>query len=81
MDLALNNLQRLIYHKTNQPIETIRWRGSSQWSSGEYGVPLRFHYSLVHSDLEWSYLLGSNLRVIQNCLTECKQMADYKFNN
>ena len=33
------------------------------WSSGKCGVPLHCHYSQVHSDLEWWYLLGSHLLI------------------
>ena len=33
------------------------------WSSGECEITLHCHYSQVHSDLEWWYLLGSHLWV------------------
>ena len=33
------------------------------WSSGECRVFLHSHYSQVHSDPEWKYLLGSHLRI------------------
>ena len=35
------------------------------WRFGECGAPLHHHCSLVHSDPEWQYLLGSHLWVKQ----------------
>ena len=32
-------------------------------NDGECGLPLHYHYSQVHSDLEWKYLSGSHLCV------------------
>ena len=31
------------------------------WRFGECRIPLHWHYSQVHSDLVWCYLLGSHL--------------------
>ena len=31
------------------------------WSYGECGALFQYHYSQVHSELEWQYLLESNL--------------------
>ena len=55
------------------------------WSFGEYGRLRHYHYSPVHSYLEWLYLLGSHQCVKRNYLfiyytkkhlTVCKQMID-----
>ena len=32
---------------------------------GKYGVPLQYHYSPVHSDLEWKYLLVLSMSQMQ----------------
>ena len=34
------------------------------WWGSILGIPLHYHYSQVHSDAEWQYLLGYNLGVI-----------------
>ena len=48
------------------------------WSFGECREPLQYHYSLVHFDPEWYYLLGFYLSVIGlfDHLPMCKQMID-----
>ena len=38
------------------------------WRFGECGVSLHCHYSKVHTDPEWYYLLGSHLWVKKICL-------------
>ena len=33
------------------------------WVAKEYGIPFHYHYSQLRSNLEWKYVLGSNLWV------------------
>ena len=39
------------------------YRSVKIWRFREYELPLHFHFSIVHCDLEWLYLLHLNLSV------------------
>ena len=51
LDLALNKLQGLIYHKT-QPTK-LSDRKSPVLELEECKIRLHYHYSQIHSDPEW----------------------------